>query len=38
MRFFKSLDEHIFRFVSIIVREYLLDYMRTIKNKIDLKN
>ena len=34
MRFLKSLDEHIFRFVVIVVREYLLDYIKKIEYNI----
>jgi hypothetical protein len=30
MRFFKNMDEHIIRFVSIILREKLLGYIKSI--------
>lgn len=30
MKIFKNIDEHILRFVSIILREYLLGYIKSI--------
>jgi hypothetical protein len=33
MLFLKNIDEHIFRFVSILAREYLINHIKILLNK-----